>query len=147
MARAMAETGLPYLISFTIGRDGCLVDGTTIHDAVARIDGQDFTAPALYMANCVHPSVVREALCRPVNQTALVRGRFRGLQANTSALSYAELDGAADLHTSPPKELAGEMARLRDEYGFVLFGGCCGTDRRHIGALARRLCVKTAAYI
>lgn len=142
MARAMAETGLPYLISFTIGRDGCLVDGTAIHDAIARIDGQEFAAPALYMANCVHPSIVREALCQPVNRTALVRARFRGIQANTSALSYAELDGAADLKTSPPEELAGEMARLRDEHGFVLFGGCCGTDQRHIEALARRLCAE-----
>lgn len=65
--------------------------------------------------------------------------RFLGIQANTSALSYAELDGAADLKTSAPDALAEEMLRLRKEYDFRLFGGCCGTDFSHMEELAKRL--------
>ena len=34
----MAQTGVPYIISFTIQKDGRLIDGTTIHDAIAYID-------------------------------------------------------------------------------------------------------------
>lgn len=36
MARAHgAKPGVPYIISFTIQKDGRLIDGTTIHDAIA----------------------------------------------------------------------------------------------------------------
>ena len=38
MAQAMSETGLPYIISFTIQKDGKLIDGTTISKAIATID-------------------------------------------------------------------------------------------------------------
>ena len=38
MAKAMSDTALPYIISFTIQKDGMLVDGTTIHQAIADID-------------------------------------------------------------------------------------------------------------
>ena len=38
MAGAMADSGLPYIISFTIQEDGRLIDGTAIHDAITEID-------------------------------------------------------------------------------------------------------------
>lgn len=139
MARALAESGLPYLISFTFGRDGCLLDGTSIHDAIAYIDGRTCAPPVFYMTNCVHPAIAREALSQPANCTELVRKRFLGIQANTSALPYAELDGAVDLKTSAPDALAEEMLRLRKEHDFRLFGGCCGTDFSHLEEISKRL--------
>ena len=69
MARAMAETGLPYIISFTIRRTGTLVDGTPIDAAIGCIDRETQTPPALYMTNCVHPAIAYEALAQPVNRT------------------------------------------------------------------------------
>lgn len=89
------------------------------------------------MANCVHPANVYAALSQPFNRTDTVRERFLGVQANTSPLSYVELDGAANLQTSEPEALAGWMARLRREMGLRVFGGCCGTDARHMDAIAR----------
>lgn len=38
MAKAMETTDLPYIISFMIRKDGCLLDGTTINDAIIKID-------------------------------------------------------------------------------------------------------------
>lgn len=139
MARAMAATGLPYIISFTIEKTGRLIDGTAISDAIAAIDRTASPAPLFYMANCVHPANVYAALSQPFNRTDAVRRRFLGVQANTSPLSYAELDGAAELQTSDPEELAGWMARLRREMGLRVFGGCCGTDARHLEAIARKM--------
>lgn len=93
MAMAMAETKIPYIISFTIRRDGCLIDGSSIHDAINTIDNNVFEPPLCYMTNCVHPSIVQEALSKTCNKTELVKNRFLGIQANTSALPYEELDG------------------------------------------------------
>lgn len=139
MAGAMSGTGLPYIISFTIRRDGRLIDGTAIHTAIDRIDESMVCPPLCYMTNCVHPSIAYEALNQPFNRTALVRKRFLGIQANTSPLDYSELDGAEELFCSEPGGLARGMQRLRRDMGLKIMGGCCGTDARHMEAVARLL--------
>jgi len=139
MAKAMADTGLPYIISFTIQNDGRLIDGTSIHDAIAYIDGVVTVKPTCYMTNCVHPRIVYEALSKPFNQSDLVQKRFWGIQANTSPLSYEELDGSIDLKCSDPEPFAVEMLSLRNISEIKIFGGCCGTDNRHMEQVARRL--------
>ena len=139
MAQAMSETGLPYIISFTIQKDGKLIDGTTISEAMASIDNSIDVKPICYMTNCVHPSIVYEALSQPFNQNALVKNRFLGIQANTSPLSYAELDGSLDLKCSDPIQFAKEMLNLRCISNIKIFGGCCGTDGRHMEQVALRL--------
>jgi len=139
LARAIDDTGLPYIISFTILQDGKLIDGTTIADAIAYIDGNTINQPVCYMANCVHPSIVRKALTQPFNNTPIVKERFRGIQANTSPLSYAQLDGALDLKCSEPAEFADEMMKLVNIGNFQIWGGCCGTDNRHMECVAQRL--------
>lgn len=139
MARAMESTGLPYVISFTIQADGCLIDGTPIADAICYIDRVTQISPVCYMTNCVHPSIVCRALMRPFNRKETVRNRFLGIQANTSPLPYAELDGAADLKCSEPGEFAEEMCKLRSIHPIKIWGGCCGTDNRHMECLAKRL--------
>lgn len=139
MAQAMGETGTPYLISFTVQADGRLIDGTSISDAIVAIDRAVENPPLGYMANCVHPAVLRQGLEQKCNQTEAVRNRFLGLQANTSARSYAELERGVALSPSGPEALAREMVQLRREQGLQLFGGCCGTDGRYLAAMAREL--------
>lgn len=139
MARAMEESGLPYLISFMIRRDGNLIDGTPIARAIAAIDGAVSRPPLFYMVNCVHPAVLLEALDQPVNQDPCARARFGGIQANTSPLPPEQLDGAKDLHCAKAEELAADMARLLPMANMKLFGGCCGTDQSHIRAIAAML--------
>ena len=139
MAKAIDETGMPYIISFTIQADGKLIDGTTIADAIQYIDSITKNKPVCYMTNCVHPMIVRKALLQPFNQTATAKKRFKGIQANTSPLSYAELDGAVDLKSSEPKEFSREMMKLREVSDFIIWGGCCGTDNRHMECVAAKL--------
>lgn len=139
MARAMEETGVPYVISFTIQADGRLIDGTSITEAIECIDGSLRERPVCYMTNCVHPSIVYEALSRPFNQKDCVRERFWGIQANTSPLPYDQLDGTEELLCSEPAALAKAMVKLKEISKIKVFGGCCGTDGSHMEEIAKRL--------
>lgn len=139
MAQAMAKTGIPYIISFTIQEDGKLIDGTTIADAIQYIDAVTEKKPVCYMTNCVHPSIVKKALLQPFNQNSIVRERFLGIQANISPLSYAQLDGSAELKCSEPEDFAKEMMTLTNIGNIKIWGGCCGTDNRHMECLAKML--------
>jgi homocysteine S-methyltransferase len=49
------------------------------------------------------------------------------------------LEGLAELETEDPEVFAEAMAGLRERFGLRVLGGCCGTDGRHIRALAARL--------
>lgn len=139
LAQAMAETELPYLISFTIQGNGCLIDGTPISHAIQTIDQYVSRPPLGYLTNCVHPSILAQALAQPCNQTPMVMERFLGIQANTVADSYGNLERGINLKPTGPKALAREMVRLRNRHGLFLFGGCCGTDGRYLKALAQEL--------
>jgi len=140
LAKAIDTTGLPYIISFTIQQDGKLIDGTPIAEAIQYIDDITGNKPVCYMANCVHPTIVYKALSRDFNNIQIVKNRFRGIQANTSPLPYSELDDSVDLHCSEPKEFAEEMMRLSHMGDFRIWGGCCGTDNRHMELVAQKLC-------
>lgn len=140
MARAMAETGLPYIISFTIKPDGCLIDGTTINDAIEIIDSKVSSKPLCYMTNCIHPRFVASALGQPFNQTDIVHMRFRGIQANTAELDYKDIDSSDLLKaTSSPESLANDIADLHQRFNLSILGGCCGTDNRHITEIAKSI--------
>lgn len=139
MAQAMEATGVPYIISFMIRKNGRLIDGTTIGDAIKTIDANVNRKPVCYMTNCVHPSVVTEALNYEFNQTPEVRTRFQGIQANTSPLSPEELDHAKELMCSDPVALASKISELKELYDFKIYGGCCGTDGSHMEEIAKML--------
>lgn len=140
MAQALADTGLPYIISFTIEDTGCLVDGTPIAEAIAHIDRETGSRnPLCYITNCVHPSIVYRALSQPFNRCDLVKARFWGVQANASPLSFKELDNSVDLKSSEPAALGRSMLRLTELMEMRIFGGCCGTDGRHMEEIAKRL--------
>lgn len=140
MAQAMAETGLPAIMSFTLREDGCLSDGTSLDTAIAVIDAETLPKPLFFMTNCIHPSLVIKALSQPFNRTERVRKRFLGIQANASALSYKELEYSAVTRQSHPEELAKDMLKLKNNFGMRLFGGCCGTTNIHMEAIAKALC-------
>lgn len=133
LARAMAATGKPRLISFVIRRDGTVLDGTPLGDAIKTID--DIAAPTGFAVNCVHPTVLMAAL-KVMERTApdQIR-RIVCFQANTSAMDPDDLNNCAELQTEAPEDLAREMVAVR-RYGLPLLGGCCGTDERHIAAIA-----------
>jgi homocysteine S-methyltransferase len=136
LARAMAETGRPYLLSFVIRPSGHLLDGTSLSRAIAVIDEAVHPKPWIYMVNCVHPTVLETAL---KNEPPEVTSRLMGIQANTSARSPEELDNSTETQTEEPEVYAAAMVRLHRQFGIKILGGCCGSDGRHIEAIARLL--------
>lgn len=138
MAKAMADLGIPYVISFVIRPDGSVLDGTPLNRAIDQIDSTIQHPPFFYLINCVHPTVFGQGLGREVTISPSVQKRLLGLQANTSSKSPEELDGLEQLDGSDPESFAGELLALRHKFGIKVIGGCCGTDQRHIEAIAER---------
>lgn len=139
IARAISQYQVPYIISFTIRADGCLIDGTPISKAIDLTDSAAASKPLCYMTNCVHPNIVYQAITSPLNDNTLVKERFMGIQANTSELPYDKLDGSIELKTSSPDYLAECIMRLQSVQRLKIIGGCCGTDNRHMNAIAEKL--------
>ena len=136
MALAMEQTELPYIISFMVKETGRLLDGTTINDAFEKNDSRVERKPVCYLTNCIHPAVFYKALSWSFNQTSLVRQRFHGIQANTSALSPDGLDNSQELKSSDCLSLAQAMYELIKVMTLKIIGGCCGTDNTHIAQIA-----------
>ena len=135
LVRAAEGHGLPCVISFTVETDGRLPTGETLRDAIAHVDGETGNGPAYFMVNCAHPDHFAHVL-----QAGDWRKRIRGIRANASRCSHAELDESDTLDDGNPAELAEQYARLRDRMPWLnVFGGCCGSDLRHVTAIARRL--------
>ncbi len=134
IALAARDAGLPIVLSFTVETDGHLPSGATLADAIGEIDDATGGYPLHYMVNCAHPTHLD--LGR-IDGAWL--GRLRGLHANASAKSHAELDEAAELDRGDPDDLAAHYAELgRRLPALHVIGGCCGTDERHVEAIAHR---------
>jgi S-methylmethionine-dependent homocysteine/selenocysteine methylase len=134
---AARECGLPAVISFTTETDGRLPNGQLLREAIERVDRATDRGPAYYMINCAHPDHFRQALAAQESWTR----RIRGIRANASRMSHAELDQAEELDAGDPVEL-GQLYRelQRDFPHFTVLGGCCGTDHRHIEQVRHACC-------
>jgi S-methylmethionine-dependent homocysteine/selenocysteine methylase len=132
VARAAAAAEIPSAIAFTVETDGRLPDGTTVLAAIQSVDEATDGGPAYYMVNCAHPTHLDSSF-----GAAAGTGRLRGLRANASRLSHAELDESEVLDDGDPQELGAEFRVLRSlSPTLTIMGGCCGTDLRHIAAIA-----------
>jgi len=133
IVRAARAARMPVVVSFTTETDGRLPSGQALGEAIAQVDAETGAGPVYYMVNCAHPTHFAEALTG-LNGSA---GRIRGVRANASTKSHAELDTSTELDIGDPADLAARCAALRGRLpNLNVFGGCCGTDHRHIAALA-----------
>jgi S-methylmethionine-dependent homocysteine/selenocysteine methylase len=132
IVRAAEAAGMPVAISFTTETDGRLPTGQTLKDAILAVDRETGGAPSYFMVNCAHPTHFTEAL---ESGEAWTR-RIRGIRANASERSHAELDAATDLDAGNPVEFGKQhRALLRRHRHINVLGGCCGTDHRHLEAI------------
>ncbi|HYE94676.1 MAG TPA: homocysteine S-methyltransferase family protein [Rubricoccaceae bacterium] len=134
ITRAAQRAGMPVVLSFTVETDGRLPTGQTLGDAIAQVDEATAGYPAYFMINCAHPSHFEQVLSGEEPWVA----RVRGLRANASRRSHAELNEAPDLDDGNPVELGRDYARLvRGPLPHLnVMGGCCGTDHRHVEQIA-----------
>jgi len=138
VARAAQKAEIPSVISFTVETDGRLPTGQPLHEAIQDVDAATDGAPAYYMINCAHPTHFAGVL-----EGGDWLERLRGVRANASKRSHAELDEAEDLDDGDPVEFGREYAALRARLPWInVLGGCCGTDHRHI----EQICASTGIW-
>lgn len=138
IARAAAAAEVPVAISFTVETDGRLPSGQPLGEAIEEVDSESGGAPAYFMVNCAHPTHFSGAL----DEGAPWLERLRGIRANASTKSHAELDEAEDLDAGDPADLGARYAALREQLPQLsVLGGCCGTDHRHVAEI-RDACLR-----
>ena len=133
---------MPVAISFTVETDGRLPSGQALGEAIGQLDEETDRGPAYLMINCAHPTHFDSVLeaAEPWQE------RIRGLRANASTLSHAELDEATELDEGDPADLGARYAALRRKLPELnVLGGCCGTDHRHIRQIAEAWPAETTA--
>ncbi len=134
IARAAQSINMPVVISFTVETDGKLPTGQTLQDAIEQVDETTGNFPAYYTINCAHPTHFKDVLIG----SAPWLERIRGIRANASTKSHAELDEATELDDGNPEELSSYYRELKGKLpNLNVLGGCCGTDRRHIEAICK----------
>lgn len=134
IALAASHLGVPAVVSFTVETDGRLPTGQPLGEAIEEVDAASEGSVLHFMVNCAHPEHFAGALSEPA------AARIGGLRANASRLSHAELEAAETLDDGDPHDLGQRYAVLAKALpGLVVFGGCCGTDARHVGCIAAGL--------
>ena len=134
VVRAASRQDVPVVISFTVETDGRLPSGQALGEAIEQVDRETGGAAAYFMVNCAHPTHFAHVL----DPGSPWVERIVGLRANASTKSHAELDAADELDDGDPVDLAERYRSLRDVLPrLAVVGGCCGTDERHIAAVAR----------
>jgi homocysteine S-methyltransferase len=123
-------------VSFTVETDGRLPNGQPLGEAVEEVDAATAGSAIYFMVNCAHPDHFADALDPKAGWTR----RIRGIRANASRCSHAELDEAPELDAGNPDELAQDYVRITARMPWLnVFGGCCGSDLRHVTAIAAAL--------
>lgn len=135
VVRAARAIGLPIVVSFTVETDGSLPTGEPLGQAIEAVDAATNAAAAYFMVNCAHPDHFSNVVAG-----ADWARRIRGVRCNASRMSHAELDEAEVLDDGDVHELAdGYLGLVQSMPWLNVFGGCCGSDLRHVTEIAHRV--------
>ena len=138
IARAAAAVNLPCVISFTVETDGRLFTGMHLQEAIEQIDHHTAEPPAYYMINCAHPIHFTDELLNHKNEPWTKR--IKGVRANASWKSHAELDESLTLDRGDILQLGRAHRTLKENFDQLnVFGGCCGTDEAHVLEIIRQV--------
>lgn len=96
ITKAARAAIMPVVISFTTETDGNLPSGQSLKEAIVSVDAATDAAPLYYMVHCAHPEHFQDALDGAWTE------RVRGVRANASRMSHAELDEAEALDDGNP---------------------------------------------
>lgn len=135
IVRAAQAADMPIVISFTVETDGNLPTGQPLNEAIEAVDDATDAGAAYYMVNCAHPDHFAHVL-----EDGDWARRIRGVRCNASRKSHEELDASEVLDDGNPVELGGQYVEIREKMPWLnVFGGCCGSDLRHVTYIAHAL--------
>ncbi|WP_445504762.1 homocysteine S-methyltransferase family protein [Microvirga sp. G4-2] len=128
---ALYRSNLPQLSGGDFLTDGRLPSGDTLQEAIERVYAAAGSGPIYSMVNCAHPTHFDSTV--GTEDTWLKR--VKGIRANATTLSHAELDAATALDAGDLAALGRHYQSLRRKMTqLCVLGGCCGTDHSHIVA-------------
>ena len=134
LTKAAQAIGMPVVISFTVETDGRLPSGQALGDAIVQVDQETSSGPAYYMINCAHPTHFSGQLEEGLQWLK----RLKGVRANASTKSHAELDESVELDEGDPIALGSLYRNIRERLPHInIVGGCCGTDLKHIKEICK----------
>ncbi len=153
--RAAHRAELPIAVSFTVETNGLLPNGQSLADAIDQVDRETNSQAIYFMINCAHPDHFPQNLSTrdlsagnlsasdlsndSLKQQDWVK-RIKGIRCNASRMSHAELDNCATLDAGNPGELGQQYQEIYSRMPWLnIFGGCCGSDLRHLTAIARAI--------
>jgi S-methylmethionine-dependent homocysteine/selenocysteine methylase len=135
--RAAKAVGLPVVVSFTVETDGALPTDQSLGAAITAVDEATDQAAAYFMVNCAHPDHFMHLL-----EDVSWSRRIRGLRCNASRMSHAELDECEVLDDGDPVEMGRQYQEMKERLPWLnIFGGCCGSDLRHVAQIVKGLTV------
>lgn len=136
IVRSGMSHDLPIVISFTVETDGNLPSGESLKEAIEAIDSISDHYPLYYMINCAHPSHFIDRL-DPDEDWSL---RIKGIRANASCKSHAELDEATELDTGDKVDFGNWHETLKSKLpNLIVYGGCCGTNVSHVESICEHV--------
>lgn len=131
---AAKKNNIPVVISYTVETDGKLPSGQSLEEAITSLDKLSDNYVSYYMINCAHPDHFSDIL----NPTSSWSTRIKGLRANASNKSHAELDGSEILDVGDKDQLAKKYQALKVLLpNLSIIGGCCGTDHSHLDKICK----------
>lgn len=129
IVKAAQKYKIPVVISFTVETNGRLPSGESLKDAIITVDKLTDNYTSYFMINCAHPNHFTKVL----KTAAHWKERIRGIRANASTKSHAELDESEILDEGNKADLANCYIDLRNLLpNLTVIGGCCGTDHTHL---------------
>jgi len=128
-ADAAVATGLPVMISFVCGRDGKLLSGEGVPDAVDQLGRCGVVA---FLVNCVAAPDLSVGLSMLASATDLPIGGYGNV-------GYADkIHGWINTDSVDPFAYAAHADRWM-EMGARIIGSCCGTGPSHTSELRTRI--------
>ncbi len=129
IVNAAKNNNIPVVISYTVETDGKLPSGQSLKEAITSLDKMTDNYVSYYMINCAHPDHFTDIL----NPDSPWVKRIKGLRANASAKSHAELDESESIDAGDKDQLAKKYQKLKTLLpNLTVIGGCCGTDHTHM---------------
>jgi len=129
IVNAAKKNNIPVVISYTVETDGKLPSGESLGEAITSLDKITNNYVSYFMINCAHPHHFSGVL-QPNSNWAR---RIKGIRANASIKSHAELDESETLDEGNKEELAKGYQHLKSLLpNLTIIGGCCGTDHTHM---------------
>lgn len=140
IVKAAQSAAIPVVLSFTVETDGNLPSGEALKEAIEKTDGITGNYTQYFMINCAHP----QHFLHMLKEDGTWKQRIKGIRANASTKSHAELDESTELDAGDTTMLAQgylQIKQLLPELKVV--GGCCGTDCAHVDQISEMLLTKT----